>query len=89
MGYFGTIIGHEISHAFDELGSKYDETGKVKNWWTEEDKANYQKLTKKIADYYSNYEFMGFKVDGKRTLSENIADLASMKAMISIAGSIS
>ncbi len=87
LGYFGMVIGHEISHAFDLDGSKYDENGKVKNWWTDEDKENYNKLTKKIEEYYNNYEFMGFKVDGKKTLSENIADLAAMKAMISIAES--
>ncbi len=87
MGYFGFVIGHEMSHAFDDTGSKFDENGKVKDWWTEEDKTNYEKLTKKIEDYYANYEYMGFKVDGKKTLGENIADLASMKAMISIAES--
>ena len=87
MGYFGIVIGHEISHAFDNTGSKFDENGKVKDWWTKEDKDNYEQLAKKIEEYYSKYEFMGFKVDGKKTLGENIADLASMKAMISIAES--
>ncbi len=87
LGYFGTVIGHEISHAFDLNGSKFDETGKVVDWWTAEDKANYEQLTKKIEDYYSKYEYMGFKVDGKKTLSENIADLGAMKAMVSIAES--
>ena len=87
LGYFGMVISHEISHAFDTNGSKFDENGKVKNWWTEEDKANYDKLTAKIKEYYNNYEYMGFKVDGNRTLSENIADLAAMKALVSIAES--
>ena len=87
MGYFGFVIGHEISHAFDNIGSKYDENGKLRDWWTTEDRDNYKKLTKKIEDYYSNFEYMGFKVDGERTLGENIADLASMKAMVSIAES--
>ena len=87
LGYFGSVIGHEISHAFDINGSKYDENGKVRDWWTEEDKTNYANLTKKIEEYYSKYEYMGYKVDGQMTLSENIADLASMKAMISIAES--
>lgn len=85
LGYFGFVIGHEISHAFDNTGSKFDENGKVVDWWTEEDRANYDKLTKKIEEYYNNYDIMGFKVDGKQTLGENIADLAAMKAMISIA----
>ena len=87
LGYFGTVIGHEISHAFDTTGAQYDENGMVNNWWTEEDKANYNNLTSKIKDYYANYEYMGYKVDGNRTLSENIADLAAMKAMVSIAES--
>ncbi len=85
LGYFGTVIGHEISHAFDSNGSKHDENGVLRDWWTEEDKEQYNKLTKAIEDYYSKYEYMGFNVDGKKTLSENIADLAAMKAMISIA----
>ncbi len=87
MGIFGFVIGHEMSHAFDNTGSKYDESGKVVDWWKEEDKTNYENLTKKIEEYYSNYEYMGFKVNGKRTLGENIADLASVKAMVSIAES--
>ena len=87
LGYFGFVIGHEISHAFDSTGSKFDENGKVRDWWTAEDKENYEILTKKIEEYYSKYEYMGYKVDGKKTLPENIADLAAMKAMISIAES--
>ncbi len=85
MGYFGTVIAHEISHAFDSNGSQFDENGKLNNWWTEKDKQNYDQITKKIEEYYSKYEYMGFKVDGKLTLPENIADLGAMKAIISIA----
>ena len=87
LGYFGFVIGHEISHAFDTTGSKFDENGKVANWWTEEDKTNYDKYAAKIEDYYSKYEYMGLKVDGKLTLGENIADLGAMKAIVSIAES--
>jgi len=82
--YVGTIIAHEISHAFDNNGSRYDEFGNLKDWWSEEDKENYDTLTKKISDYYSKYEFMGFKVDGEKTIGENIADLAGVKTIISI-----
>ena len=85
MGLLGFTIGHEMSHAFDNSGSKYDENGNVRDWWTNEDKEHYEKITNKIANYYSKYEFMGNKVDGEKTLGENIADLASMKAMVSIA----
>ncbi len=87
LGYFGTVIAHEISHGFDNIGSKFDENGKVVDWWTAEDKDNYKKLTKKIEEYYNKYEYMGFKVDGKQTLGENIADLGAMKAILSIAKS--
>lgn len=82
--YVGIVIGHEISHAFDNIGSKYDEYGNVKEWWTEEDRASYDTLKQKIIDYYSKYEFMGYKVDGEKTVGENIADLAGLKTIISI-----
>lgn len=84
LAYFGTVIAHEISHAFDNQGSKFDENGKYNDWWTVEDRANYEKLEKKIEDYFSKYEVEGFKVDGHQTVGENIADLAGMKSIITI-----
>ena len=83
-GYVGTIIAHEISHAFDNNGSEYDEYGNLKNWWTEEDKEKFEELKQKIIDYYSNYEVLGVKINGETTVGENIADLASIKTMISM-----
>ena len=83
-GYVGTIIAHEISHAFDNNGSKFDEYGNLKNWWTEEDEENFDKIKQQIIDYYSNYEIFGYKVNGATTVGENIADLGSIKTMISI-----
>ena len=85
LGILGTVIGHEISHAFDNNGSQFDENGKVRNWWTESDVQKYEELKKKIIDYYSNYEILGLKVDGEKTLGENIADLAGMKAVMYVA----
>ena len=85
LGFFGTVIAHEISHGFDNNGSTFDENGKPNEWWTETDRDNYNQLTKNIEDYYSKYEYMGIKVDGHTTLGENIADLAAMKAIVSIA----
>ena len=82
--YGGAIVGHEISHAFDNNGSKYDENGNLKNWWSDEDQAKFDSLKKKIADYYSNYEVLGMKVNGDLTVGENIADLAGVKTIISI-----
>ena len=87
LGILGDTIGHEISHAFDSTGSKFDEKGQIKEWWTEEDRANYKKLSQKIIDYYAKYEYMGFKVDGEKTLGENIADLGGMKVIVAIAES--
>ena len=85
LGYFGTVVGHEISHAFDNTGSKFDETGNVRNWWTENDLQKYNELTKKIVDYYNKYEWLGVGIDGEKTLGENIADLAGFKAVLYVA----
>ena len=84
LGYVGTVIAHEISHAFDYTGSKFDENGNVRDWWSERDKERYEELTKKIVDYYSGYTIGKYTVDGEKTLSENIADLGSMKCIVSI-----
>ncbi len=84
LAYIGSIIGHEISHAFDITGAEFDEEGHIRNWWTEEDREKYQELSKKIIDYYNQYEIDGFKVDGEKTINENIADLASMNCMMAI-----
>ena len=82
--YVGTIIGHEISHAFDDNGSQYDEYGNIKNWWSVDDKNDYESATKKIIDYYSNYEIFDMKIDGAKTVGENIADLSGVKVILSI-----
>ncbi len=87
LGILGHTVGHEISHAFDSSGSKFDVNGQVKEWWTEEDRANYKKLSQKIIDYYAKYEYMGFKINGEKTLGENIADLGGMKVIVAIAES--
>jgi putative endopeptidase len=84
LGYVGTVIGHEISHAFDYTGSEFDETGNVRKWWTEKDKAKYEELSKKIIEYYNGYKIGNYNVNGVTTLSENIADLASMKCMMTL-----
>jgi putative endopeptidase len=74
-GGIGTVIGHEMSHGFDDQGCQYDKEGKLRNWWTAEDKANYDKRTKVLADWFSQQEALpGLKVDGLKTLGENIGD---------------
>lgn len=78
-GGIGAVIGHEISHGFDDQGSKYDGDGNLKNWWTEDDKKAFKALTSRLVDQYAGYEAMpGKTLNGKLTLGENIADLSGM-----------
>ena len=74
-GAIGCVIGHEMSHGFDDQGCQFDKEGNQNNWWTAADKANYDKRTKVLEEYFSNYEVQpGKKINGKLTLGENIGD---------------
>src|SRR3712207_938752 len=78
-GGIGAVIGHEISHHFDDQGSKYDETGALKDWWTPGDVERFNALTKQLATQYDKYEALPGKfVNGNLTLGENIGDLAGL-----------
>jgi putative endopeptidase len=78
-GGIGAVIGHEISHHFDDQGRKFDATGNMAEWWTEADKAAFKKLTDQLVTQYGAYEPLpGTKVNGELTLGENIADLAGL-----------
>ncbi len=78
-GGIGAVIGHEISHGFDDEGSKYDGDGNLKEWWTEEDRKAFEALTSRLVAQYEAFEPMpGRKLNGKLTLGENIADLSGM-----------
>jgi putative endopeptidase len=78
-GGIGAVIGHEISHGFDDQGAKFDGKGSFNNWWTPEDKANFKVKTDAIAAQYDSYEPLpGLHINGKFTLGENIADLAGL-----------
>jgi len=78
-GGIGAVIGHEISHHFDDQGAKYSEEGRLADWWTPEDVANFEALTGKLVEQYDAYEPLpGLHVQGKLTLGENIADLAGL-----------
>ncbi|MGI9427098.1 MAG: M13 family metallopeptidase, partial [Bythopirellula sp.] len=78
-GSIGSVIGHEISHAFDDQGSKYDGDGNLNNWWTDEDRSAFKKLTNQLVDQYNSYSPLeGKNVNGELTLGENIADLSGM-----------
>ena len=74
-GAIGVVIGHEMSHGFDDQGCQFDKTGNQRNWWTEADKQNFDKRTKVLEDYFSKIEILkGRYVNGKMTLGENIGD---------------
>ncbi len=78
-GGIGSVIGHEISHAFDDSGSRFDADGNLKNWWTEEDLANFTERGKALADLYSSIEVLdGVFINGEFTLGENIGDLGGV-----------
>jgi len=74
-GAIGMVIGHEMTHGFDDKGCLFDKDGNLANWWTPEDKANYDQRTKVIADWFSAQEILpGVKVNGEKTLGENVSD---------------
>lgn len=78
-GGIGAVIGHEISHGFDDEGSKYDGDGNLTNWWTDEDRKAFEELTGKLVAQFEGYEPLpGKKLNGQLTLGENIADLSGM-----------
>lgn len=74
-GAIGGVIGHEMSHGFDDQGSQFDKYGNQRNWWTAQDKKNFDARTKVLADWFSSFDVLpGMKVNGKQTLGENIGD---------------
>lgn len=79
FGGMGAVIGHEISHSFDDSGALYDGDGNLKNWWTEEDEQKFKAAGEALAEQYSKYEPVeGVFVNGKFTLGENIGDLGGV-----------
>ncbi|HKA36190.1 MAG TPA: M13 family metallopeptidase [Thermoanaerobaculia bacterium] len=80
-GATGTTIGHEISHSFDDQGALFDAAGRLSNWWTKEDMAHFEASAAKLVEQYNGYKpFPDLAVNGKLTLSENIADVAGVAA---------
>jgi putative endopeptidase len=80
-GAIGAVIGHEISHSFDNNGAAFDASGKMRNWWTDADRKRFDAAGKALADQYDTYEPLpGLHVNGKLTLGENIADVAGLSA---------
>ena len=79
-GAIGAVIGHEMGHGFDDQGSKYDARGVKRNWWTDEDRANFTVRTEKLGEQYDTYEAVeGHFVDGSFTMGENIGDLGGVE----------
>ena len=80
-GAIGSIIGHEISHSFDNLGAEFDAEGRLRNWWTSEDMAHFREASQTLVRQYNGYEpFPGLHLNGELTLGENMADLAGLAA---------
>ena len=74
-GAIGGVIGHEMSHGFDDQGSQFDKNGNQHDWWTAQDKKNFNARTKVLADNFSHFEVLpGVKINGEQTLGENIGD---------------
>jgi len=79
-GAIGAIIGHEISHGFDDSGSKFDGTGMLQDWWTEDDRKAFDAITARLVAQYEDYQpIPGQHLNGKLTLGENIADLSGLQ----------
>lgn len=82
-GAIGAVIGHEISHSFDNNGAAFDASGRLRDWWTPADMARFKQAGKALADQFSAYEpYPGLHVQGELTLGENIADVAGLAAAL-------
>ncbi|HEY1873211.1 MAG TPA: M13 family metallopeptidase [Steroidobacteraceae bacterium] len=78
-GAIGAVIGHEISHSFDDQGALFDSSGRLQNWWTKEDFAHFEAAGKRLIEQFDAYHpFPDIHVNGRQTLSENIADVAGL-----------
>lgn len=85
LGAIGAVIGHEVTHAFDNNGARFDKEGNLRNWWQEEDYTKFEKKTQKVRKFYSQIEAMpGEKVNGDLTVGENIADIGAIACMLDI-----
>lgn len=85
LGAIGAIIGHEISHAFDDAGAKFDSEGKENNWWNKDDYKAFEERCSRVIDFYDGFETApGIKVNGEYTLGENIADIGGVGTALNI-----
>ena len=72
------VIGHELTHGYDDQGARFGASGNFEQWWTPEDAKKFEALTGQLAKQYDGYTLLGDKVNGKLTLGENIADLGGI-----------
>jgi predicted metalloendopeptidase len=78
-GGIGAVIGHEMSHGFDDMGSRFDAEGNLKNWWTDSDRERFEDRTKLLIEQFDAYEPLeGINLNGEFTLGENIGDLGGL-----------
>ena len=77
-GGIGVVIGHEMTHGFDDQGCKYDENGNLNNWWTEDDAKRFNERTQQLVKLFDEFELRGNHINGQLTLGENIADLGGL-----------
>ncbi len=85
-GHLAMVIAHEISHAFDPVGSQYDKDGNLKNWWNEEDQKAFNERAQKLVDYYDSITiWTGLNASGELYQGETIADMGAMKAILTLA----
>ena len=89
LGGIGYIIAHEITHAFDNNGAKFDEKGNAADWWTQEDYAAFQQKCRAVVEWYDGRESApGIPCSGELTLSENVADLGALRCIVECAGKL-
>ena len=80
FGGIGTVIGHEITHGFDDQGSQFDEKGRFRSWWSERDRTEFERRAEVVVEQFSEYQVADDqKLNGRLTLGENIADLGGLK----------
>ncbi|MBI3228636.1 MAG: M13 family metallopeptidase [Burkholderiales bacterium] len=82
-GAIGAVIGHEISHSFDDSGAQFDAQGRLRNWWTAQDLSHFKEMGQALATQYNAYQALpDLAVNGQQTLNENISDLAGLSAAL-------
>jgi predicted metalloendopeptidase len=79
LGGMGVVVGHELTHGFDDQGAQYDADGNLKDWWQPQTEKLFKQRTQCVVNQYNNYEIAGVKLNGANTTGENIADIGGVK----------